>query len=720
MKNHRIINALSKQWVSLGLIALIGALIYSNIYRAPFVFDDGHQIVENVKIRDLGRCLSPTQLFSQRPVAELTFALNYRFGGLDVFGYHLVNVLIHILNGFLVYFLALIIFERLLIRPVQPRGHSNGHRNIEPGNMGAVTSEGFVSGFQSTIDRPSPIIRMMSLFAALIFIAHPVQTQAVTYIIQRHASLAAAFYLLSIFFYLRARILQQGGRGSGSREGDRGQWSGGGQAHVGKKVFSFRLSAYFALAFLCGVLAFLSKQNAASLPGAVLLVEYLLFDRTWQGWKRKLRWLIPMIVLMGIFILYVSGIFRGGVRFGSLLEDVSGILQAPGTRVDRWVYFCTQLNVIGIYIRLLFLPVGQNLDYMYPFKTGFFDGFTPAAFLLLLALAGIGVWQIKRRPVISFGIFWFFITLSIESSFFPIKDALFEHRLYLPMFGFAMVIAYILFWLLAVHRYWLFAVSAVIILSLGTATYLRNQVWQNAISLWSDAVDKNPKNYRAQINLGYALRREGRLEEAVSHYRQAIDIMPNFLPAHNNIGVALAQQGKLEDAFFHFSEALRIKPGDSETLTNFGQARMQEGKIEEAVLYFHRALKSSPTNAKAHNNLGIAMAQQGKLEDAAAHFSKALRTEPYNARIHRNMGLVFMLQGDLKGAARHFSEAVRINPEYAEAHCKLAIILMRQGDVNGGIRHFSKALDIQPDLKEARQGLSQALQFQKLKKPQYR
>jgi len=710
MKNHQRIDWLSNPWIALGLIALVSVIIYSNIYQAPFVFDDVQQIEKSMKIRQLSKCLSPEQLFSPRPIAELTFALNYRFGGLNVFGYHLVNVLIHILNGFLVYFLGLTFFRRLSRPHVQNRDHSNNHDNVEPGNLQADRSEKSVNSLQSMIDHRSSTISLMALFAALIFIAHPLQTQAVTYIIQRHTSLAATFYFLSVAFYMRARILQQdAGRPESGRTGSGGIPSG----------FRLKPLGLYVLCVICCILAFLSKQNTASLPGAILLIEYILFDRTWQGWRRKLAWFAPAFFIIGVFILYVSGIFRGGVEFGSLLEDVSSILRAHGTKVDRWVYFCTQLNVIVIYIRLLFLPAGQNLDYMYPFKTGFFDGYTPAAFLLLVALAGVGIWQIKRRPAISFGIFWFFITLSIESSFFPIIDALFEHRLYLPMFGFAIAISYIIWTCFSVRRFWRIGISILILAALGSATYLRNRTYESKLRIWADVASKSPQNFRAYYNLGNALYKEGKPYDAIRNYSEALRIEPDFILAHINLGVVLTEVGRLDDAVSHLSEAMRMRPSDVKIQNNLGHALTMSGRLDDAVRHLSKAVRHAPKFAEAHNNLGIALAQQGNLTDAMAHFSKAAAIEPHNAKIQGNLGQAFMLQGDLPKAARHYSEAVRIDPGYAEAHYHLGVVRVRQGDLDSGIDHLSLALKLRPGFTEARQELNRALRSKFSNDPAY-
>jgi len=670
MEKSNIVNKLTRPWIALMLIALVAVAIYSNIYSAPFVFDDIRQIEDKTRIRDLRNYLSPGILLSPRPLGELTLALNYKAGKLKVFGYHLVNVMIHVINGFLAYFLARIIFKRLCNYPTSHQSRSTS-------------------------------VQMMALFTALIFVSHPIQTQAVTYTVQRYTSMAAMFYLASVLSYFYARVAAE------SRK---------------RKTESSKNSAYAALyvfSFFCAALAFLSKESSASLPVAILLVEFIFFDRSWQGWKRKLVWFTPAFLIMGAFIFYASGLFRGGVQFERLLEDVSFVLRSPGAETSRWIYLCTQFNVLVIYIRLLFLPIGQNLDYMYPLKEGFFDGFTPVAFLFLIGILATGIWNIKKRPVITFGIFWFFITLSVESSGFAISDGVFEHRIYLPMFGFAIVIIYLVFYGIPSKKLLSVWVSVLIVLSLGMATYLRNQIWQDQVSLWSDVVAKSPRNFRAHCNLGFALSRDGQLDKGIKSYLETLRIRPDYADAHNNLGVALAKKGNLKGAFTHFSEALRLRPSHSETITNYGQALMQQGKIKEAAARFLKALRLGPNNAKAHNNLGIALARQGNLTEAQGHFSEALRIEPHNFKICGNLGQAFMLQGNLPKAAHYYSEAVRINPGYAEAHSKLGIVLIRQRDLEGAVEHFTKALELKPGFGEARQGLNWALRLKGSKKPPY-
>ena len=616
-------------------------IIYCNIYNNSFVFDDVPRIVENKIIRDLSNFLSPNKLLQPRAVVDFTFALNYRFGKLNVFGYHLVNVLVHILNGFLVYLLSLAILKQ---RPEfsNPTNHS--------------VSESTKFSIES-----------ISFFSAMIFVAHPIQTQAVTYTVQRYASMAAMFYMASVFFYFKARIIQeraksieqgaksieQGARSRerGARSRERGARSREQRAKSkewvekkeGGETNKLKLSSLYALSIVCGMLAFLSKQNTASLPGAILLAEYLIINGTWHDWKKKLPWFALAFTCWLLFVLYVSGLFSGEFGDRNMLEDVSALTKETVT-AGRWSYLCTQFNVLIIYIRLLFLPIYQNLDYLYPFKTGFFDGLTPFAFIILIALTGFGIWSKKRRPVITFSIFYFFITLSVESSIIPIRDALFEHRLYLPMFGFGLFVSYQLFHYLSNKRSLALFLSLSIIVSLGSATYLRNITWQDHTSLWSDVVSKSHHNYRAHYNLGLALKKQGRTEEAIEHYLQALRIKPDFEDAHNNLGTALDKQGRTEEAIEHYLQALQIKPDYVDAHYNLGNALKKRGRTAEAIEHYLQALRIKPDHEEAHNNLAIALFRKGNIEGAIAHFRKALRINPDHIHAKNNLKKVLMIQ----------------------------------------------------------------------------
>ncbi|HUU39435.1 MAG TPA: tetratricopeptide repeat protein [Desulfatiglandales bacterium] len=736
---------LASPWAALIIIALTVAVIYSNIYRSPFVFDGLARIQGNTEISDLKNLFSLKYLLKPRSFVDFTFALNYRFGELNVFGYHLVNVLVHILNGVIIYLLASIIFKRLAYFP----------RSSIPQVPQSLHSS----------------IGAMSLLSALIFIAHPVQTQAVTYTVQRYASMATMFYMGSVLFYLKARMLMQGSaaapeenqrRQAGLKYKDvkqkgqnlslevikgKGKDKGRGpkrrqQKHEGKarrekgsvktgnagisipatmgtavayrtgRGFSYTvLVVYFLLSIICGILAFMSKQNVVSLPAAILLVEYIFVDRTCQGWKKKIIWFAPAFTAFVIIVFYIAGLSRGALQFGTLLEDVSRLTQET-TLVGRWDYLYTQFNVLVIYIKLLFLPVGQSLDYLYPFKTGFFDGYTPLAFIFLTGLAAFGIWLRNRQPVFTFAVLWFFITLSAESSIIPIRDALFEHRLYIAVFGFALAVAYLLFSSLQEKQSWAFAISFFIIASLGTATYLRNRVYQDRVTLWSDVVAKNPQSSRAHNNLGFALKRQGNLGEAVSQFSEALRLKPDYAMAHYNIGSTLEMQNRLNEAISHFFSALRIRPQFPEAHNNLGIALELKGDLDDAVAHFSEALRLDPDYAEPHYNLAKLLSKKGDLDAAVEHYMRALSLKPGFAEVYFNLGNVLSKKGDLDAAVEHYLKALSLKPGFAEVHYNLGVALFRQGKADEAVIHYEAAVRLKPDYWNAHYELALALTSQ--------
>ena len=661
-----------RPWLAMILIVITVVIIYSNIYYAPFVFDDKKKIVENENIRDLNHFFSFEQITIPRNVVFLTFAINYKISGLNVAGYHIVNILIHIINGFLVYFLALMIF-----------------RKLNKTSTGLDSSLCLIPFYKRSLTCSEN--SLMSLFAALIFVAHPIQTQAVTYTIQRMTSMAAMFYLASVFFYLKARFIAQSTNHKPQRK----------VLLTCPPELSSR--AGYILSAFCGILALLSKQNTASLPGAILLVEYLFISRAWQDWKKTIPWFTFSFTLWAISVSYVLGLFSNEFNSSNMLEDISGLTRAEqvSTTFSRWQYLCTQFNVLVIYIRLLFLPIHQCFDYLYPYKNGFFDGYTSIAFLFLTGLTAIGIMNIRKRPMISMAVFWFFITLSVESSIIPLY-AYFEHRLYLPMFGFAIFASWLLFHLFSTndnpHRQpWVNLAYIVIIISLGTATYYRNGVLQDKTKIWSDVVSINPENLRAHNNLGTALLEKKKLEEAIFHFNEALRYYPDFTDAHYNLANALEKKGDITEAIFHFNEALKIDTTHVEAHNNLGAVLIKEGRNEEALSHYAEALLIDPDHAEAHNNLGVFLLKNNKLNEALFHFKEALRTNPDNAETHNNMGTILYKEGKLDNAILHYKEALRTRPDYIDAMYNLGDVLYKKGRLDAAGDHYSGILRIDPN-----------------------
>ena len=593
---------------ALAILSFIGFLSYSNTFSADFHFDDTSNIVENERIRDLKNFRN---FSGSRFIGFLSFAINYHFGKLEVFGYHLVNLVIHIASGFLVYVLLLLLFRASSDHP--PSGKDQG--------------------------LPSILSAWIALAAGLIFVAHPIQTQAVTYIVQRFASLAAFFYILAIVCYLKSRL--------------------GGRLRGGSIV-------WYGLALIATVLAMKTKENTFTLPIVLLIMEGVFFRPI-----SRLRWvsLIPFIMTLAIIPSSVPG---------ALGEGEAGLIRGT-TEVSRWEYFLTQTRVIMTYLRLVILPIEQTVDYDYPifhslwtpsvlisfsFLTTFFLG---AIFLLFRAQS-----TRHNSRLVSFGILWFFLALSIESSIIPIRDVIFEHRMYLPLAGILIAIAGGVGGGLGqtqwrVRKGVINVGFLVILVVLTFATYERNKIWQNGLTLWGDGVRKAPNKPRPHHNFGSSLLARGFQKEALEEFKTTLDLDPEYAMAHLNIGKIYKDQRRYTEAVEEYNMALELEPKVAQIHSNLGNALRHLGRLPEAIQEYKTALELGPELAGVHNNLGNAYKQGGRTVEAIKEYKKAIELQSDLAQPHFNLGDIYQKQGSFKKAAQYYRRALEIRPDYSYA-----------------------------------------------------
>ena len=576
------------------LILILGILVYSNSLHVPFVFDDSFSIVDNPEIRNLpgliSDALSGHAYHPNRYVGFLTFALNYHFGGFEVTGYHLVNLLIHLANALLVYALLILTFRAPFLR-----------NSVLQGAAGPV-----------------------ALLAGALFVVHPIQTQAVTYIVQRLTSLATTFYLSTFVLYAYARL------------------------NAGEnRFFSAKGWVFYLASVATAILAMRTKEIAFTLPLLLSLYEFLFFE---GSLRKRSSAIAPHLLTMLIIPLSILHLGRSA---GEIIGELRQATEFQPT-VSRYVYLVTQFRVVVTYLRLLVLPVHQNLDYDYPIYTSFFTPPVFVSFVLLAALFLLTIYLhrvsspisdgsssslLSYRPsraadpavrLISFGIFWFFIALSVESSFIPITDVIFEHRVYLPSVGaFAGVaVAFVMLTVKARKRglaWVLTVIAAAAVLSLAVGTWKRNEVWKTEETLWRDVVEKSPRNARAYSNLGAVLGEAGRTEEAIAALSTAIRLQPNNTKAQVNLGTALASAGRREEAIRILSEAVRIEPDNANALNNLGTVLTDAGRLDEAITILNQAVRYRPENARAHYNLGRAYLAAGRKVEGVAALETAVR-----------------------------------------------------------------------------------------------
>ncbi|TGU70201.1 tetratricopeptide repeat protein [Geomonas terrae] len=570
------------------IIVLVGAIAYSNTFHVPFLLDDETSIINNGVIKDLGRFLGGDGYAynPRRFIGYLSVAMNYRLGGLDVTGYHIFNLAVHALTACLVYGLAALTLQTPF---------------FAERNAGAEETASY---------------RFLPLFAALLFVAHPVQTQAVTYIIQRLASLATLFFVLSLLCYGKARLLQQ----------------------VGARALHWKPVLLYLGALAAAGCAMKTKEIAFTLPFVVVLYEFLFFR---MSATKRLLFLAPMALMVVVVPISLLGTGR---PIGSLIGDVDTLTRVE-SGISRLDYLYTQFAVITTYLRLLFLPVHQTIDYDFPVYHSFGDAPVALSFLLLFALLVLSLYFLLRSSrgepllrLVSFGILWFFITLSVESSIIPIADVIFEHRVYLPSAGAFIALAALASLLLQrLPAKATGVVIGVLVLALACTTFVRNQAWASDVTLWSDAVEKAPNKARPHYNLALAFQKAHRTDEALEHALQAARLAPTMPYAYNLIGVIMEKTGRIEQAAAALSEAIRLAPQEAAPHINLGDLYRQSGLTTQALEQYQIALRLTPADADIYYKIGTIHARSNDMDKAVVFFQCAASIEPGRPEYRRDL-----------------------------------------------------------------------------------
>lgn len=515
-------------------------------------------------------------MFRTRFIGYLSFALNYQIHGLDVTGYHIVNFLVHAVNAGLFYALVLLSFRTPILRSSSIAPFSGG----------------------------------IALFSSLLFILHPIQTQAVTYTVQRFTSLATLFYLLSTVLYVKWRV--------------------GGQNMAGHNR-SARW-AFYALSVLSAVLAMKTKEIAFTLPFAITLYEFMFFE---GPVKKRVYYLMPILLTLPI----IPYSMLNTANPGDIIGDVSETTRLQ-TSMGRGEYLFTEFRVIVTYLRLLFLPIGQTLDYDYPVYHSFFEPMVILSFLLILSVIGIAVYLLMRsraaceRRLVAFGIFWFFIALSVESGIIPIADVIYEHRVYLPSVGAFVALATFLFMVAqrvmrrsAIKKV-LTVVPILVFIALGGATYARNAVWQDNVKFWEDSVQKAPMKARVHYGLGLAYMTGGQFDKAIESFKVTLRLRPNSSDAYVSLALAYESKGLIDEAIAQFQNALSVNPSDPNVYSNLGVIYLSRGQMDKAIEHCLTAVKLNPNFAEAYYNLSLAYSAKGDKDKADEYYGRALRLKP--------------------------------------------------------------------------------------------
>lgn len=700
------------------VLVLAGTAVYARTFGVPFVFDDAHAIVQNLRIREWSWDL----LQSDRPLVELTLAFNYALGGLHVAGYHAVNLLLHLACGLLVFDVVRRTFR----------------------------STATLAGREDDA----------ACFAALLFVVHPLQTEAVTYVISRSEVLMALCYFATLDLVLLA------------------------EAHPGRRYVLWIL-ATCACAF--GMTA---KPIMVTAPLAVWWLSWwvlapptrprLAFASTPPAVEVPRRWPLHLGLCATWLVLVV--LLRGHSHPGAGLD----------IGLEPLDYLRTQLGVTWHYFRLLVWPVDQVLDYDWPLTLRWTDSavLVPAAgwVLVLLALA----WLARGgRRAATFWLGFAILALLPSSSVIPIADLAFEHRMYLTVAGFAALTALAAGGAAAWAPRTVAVLALAVVVTLAGVAVARNEVWRDPVTLWTDNLAKTPTKQRVYRNLEEAyqrrgdqagmrrvvlaeietlqrlhrehprdahvltglangLARVGQAQEALAAVLEAVRLDPRdpiARAAHGallmqlarpeeaipplemaaamieghvgwierdtkrivqvNLGWAYAAMGRTDDALSVLREA--AAEGDVSAMNNLGSVLGRVGEWDEARDVLERARRRDPDDPNVQSNLGWVYANMGRLDEAAVLLERAILQQPQEPSAHGNLGWVRLRAGDPAGAQHALEMALALQPDNPWVVNMMGVAYARLGDWVRAIGYFQRAVTLVPDSPLARENLARAI-----------
>jgi len=595
----KIINWIENKFRSIksvyAAIALVALAAYCNSFTVPFLLDDFGSITNNYAIHKFLNIAELWKFYANRILLYFTLSINYAIHDNGVEGYHIANLFIHIFNGIIFYW----IMRLLLSLP--------------------YFKHKLISRYNNSV----------SLIAAVLFICHPIQVNAVTYIVQRTASLAATFYLLAIFFFIKYRTQDK--------------------------------MLQLLLTFLFTVAAMFTKENTITIPFMLLLIEIMFFLKDGRTSAVK-RILIFLLLFATVPIIPGTNLLLKGYS-----QSDPNVTFKASTSMDRFHYFYTQLNVILLYIRIMFLPYGQNFDYSndFPISVTIWDNYSYISFIILLVIGIFSLLTYKRNRLVSLGIMWFFIGLAVESSFISIKDVYFEHRLYFPAAGFVMFLIGMIFYqkkdkklrtkpILYLFRrpLTILIICSIILIPVYTGlTIRRNYIYGNPIRLWSDVVNKAPGSDRAHSVLGSSYLNEYDEEKKNTEY--------------------------LDLAETELKKAIDLNNSNSTAHANLSKVYLLKEEYEKCIDEANRTIRLRESEY-AYYNMGQAYKKLNEPDKALESFLKGYEVNNKSSFIVKALGEAYHEKGDLVNAKRYYEEYLEINKRYKNTEVKKALSIINE------------------------------------------
>jgi Tfp pilus assembly protein PilF len=601
------------RWISPVVVAAGTLACFVPALWNDFVdWDDDENLVRNLHYRGLGWrqlywMFTTFHMGHYQPLSWVTFGLDYLLWGMNPFGYHLTNVVLHTANAVFFYFIV-----KTLLALALAKSKLKGTWQLQ-------ASAGF---------------------AALLFAIHPLRAESVAWATERRDVLSGFFYLGAIYFYLRA-------------------------AAISETVVRRR---WLIAAVVVYVLSLLSKATAMTLPLVLVLLDVYPLARLKGGsrnwfaqetralWWEKIAFIVPAVIFALIALL--AQYYASALRPFQNYDLASRLAQA-------FVGICFYLWKTVVPVRLS--PLYEIAPDFTPWDSQVLlsvfgtIGVTAALFLLRKRWPmGLACWLyylVVLAPMLGV----------VQSG----PQLVADRYSYLACLSWAVLAGGALLWSVrfrwkqnfigapsVVPAVSLAALTALAVL--GFTTWKQVQIWRDTGTLWSHVVKLNQYSSIAHYNLGRFLAQQGQHTEAIAHYREALRIRPGDAETHNNLGLLLAIRGEVEASLAEFQKAARISPSYARAFFNMGRVFATQGELDKAVENYQQALKLEPNESEIHLGLGTVLAKTGDLEEASKHFQQAVKLKPEFADAHVQLGRVLAAQGRKDEAAKHYEQALRI------------------------------------------------------------
>ena len=620
-------------------------LVYLNSFAGVFIYDDLREIVDNRLIRGFDG------LWGDRAFVKLTLAINYAFGAVNPWGYHLVNLVVHALAGLTLFGVV----RRVLLL------------------------EQFREG-------PGRHATWYALATALLWIVHPLQTESVSYVIQRAESLMGLFYLLTLYCVIR---------GAASR---RSAW-------------------WYAAAVAACALGMASKPVMITAPVVAVLFDRAFLSSSFAGVFRR-RWGLHAGLAGSWLVLAMTGVVATLLDTDPARPMTAGFGYHGATPL---AYLLTQGGVIVHYLKLCFWPRPLCLDYAWPIATSLGQIVVPTMLIAGLLAGSVFAW--RRWPWLGFLGVSFFAVLAPTSSIVPSAHAAFEHRMYLPL---AAVIVVSVFGVHVLLDRWYrrFGVSGVAVpitngavllaavVLYGSMTVRRNADYHSAYAMWENVLIQRPLNPHPYSQIANILAEQDRTETAIALYQRALQLDPYDIVSMSNLGAVLLRTGEVSRAIAMGRRAVELRPDLPQPQYGLGNALIAGGFHERGLGHLREAVRLNAEDPRTHLNLGRGLALGGAHEEAIDHLVEALRLDPALTEAGNYLAHVLVMTDDIDesiAAHRRSPTVLGVRRAHALAHVIAGERRLEAGATGDALREYQRAIEIDPAGAVARARIAAAM-----------